>query len=405
MIAPCPTFDPAAVVAALRTLLPATRPLALHEPRFCGREWDYVKDCLDTGWVSSVGAHVDRFERMLAETCGVARAVAVVNGTAGLHVALLLAGVRPGDEVLMPALTFVATANAAAYCGAVPHFADSDPVTLGLDPGALERHLEAIADPGPDGPVNRATGRRIAALVPVHVFGHPVAMDALNAVAERWRVAVIEDATEALGSRYHGRPAGSLARLAVLSFNGNKIITTGGGGALLTDDPALADAARHLTTTAKRPHPWAFEHDRIAYNYRLPNLNAALGCAQLEQLDGFVAAKRRLARHYRHHLSALPGLEVVTEPPGCVSNYWLNALKVPDARARDALLTLSHAEGLLTRPAWQPMHTLPMYAQCPRAPLPETEDLTARLVCLPSGPGLMVSTEHGPVKGEQSPCI
>jgi len=381
------TFDPALVMAALREVLPAARPLPLHEPRFAGREWDYVKDCLDTGWVSSVGSYVDRFERLLAERCGVARAVAVVNGTAGLHVALMLAGVRPGDEVLVPALTFVATANAVVHAGAVPHFVDSERESLGLDPRRLAGHLDAVAAPGPDGPVNRVTGRRLAAVVPVHIFGHPADMDAVTDVAGRWRLPVIEDATEALGSLYRGRPAGSLARLAVLSFNGNKIITTGGGGALLTDDPALADAARHLTTTAKRPHPWAFEHDRVAWNYRLPNLNAALGCAQVEQLDGFLAAKRRLAARYRERLAGLPGVEMVDEPPGCVGNHWLSAILVSDAAARDALLVACHAEGLLARPAWGLLHRQPMYADCPRAGLTVAEELEARLVCLPSGVG------------------
>jgi perosamine synthetase len=382
-----PAFDPAPVLAALTRLLPRVRPLALHEPRFAGREWEYVKECLDSGWVSSVGAYVDRFERELAARCGVARAVAVVNGTAGLQVALRLAGVRPGDEVLVPALTFVATANAVAHCGALPHFVDSDPGTLGLCPRRLEAHLAAIAEPGADGPLNRRTGRVLRAVVPVHIFGHPVAMDPLNELAARWRLTVIEDATEALGSRYHGRPAGALSRLAVLSFNGNKIITTGGGGAILTDDPALAEAARHLTTTAKLPHPWGFEHDQVGWNYRLPNLNAALGCAQLEQLDGFIAAKRRLAGLYREQLAGLPGIEVVDEPPGCSGNFWLNALRVPDAAARDALLYATHREKLLTRPAWQLMHRLPMYASCPRADLPVAEELEARLVCLPSGVG------------------
>jgi len=382
-------FDPAAVVAALQRVLPGERPLALHEPRFAGREEAYLKDCLATGWVSSAGPYVDRFERMLAERCGVARAVAVVNGTAGLHTALMLAGVRPGDEVLVPALTFVATANAVSQCGAIPHFVDSGRRTLGLDPEGLDRHLHRIAAPGPDGPVNRDTGRRIAAVVPVHVFGHPVAMEPLNEVAARWRLVVIEDATEALGSRYRGRPAGALARLAVLSFNGNKIITTGGGGAVLTDDPALADAARHLTTTAKLPHPWRFEHDRVAYNYRMPNLNAALGCAQLEQLEGILEAKRWLAGCYREALSGLPGVEVVMEPPDCESNHWLNALLVPDPAARDALLAAGHAAGLLLRPAWRLMPALPMYQDCPRASLPVAEALEARLVCLPSGPALI----------------
>ncbi len=385
---PASVFDPRVLIEALKRLLPASRPVGLHEPRFAGQEWAYLKDCLDTGWVSSVGAYVDRFERSLAERCGVARAVAVVNGTAGLHIALLLAGVTPGDEVLVPALTFVATANAVSHCGAIPHFVDSHPQTLGLDPESLGPYLRRVAVPGPDGPVNRNTGRRIAAVVPVHVFGHPVAMDPLNVLAASWGLAVIEDATEALGSRYRGRPAGSLARLAVLSFNGNKIITTGGGGAILTKDSALADAARHLTTTAKRPHPWLFEHDQVGYNYRLPNLNAAVGCAQLEQLDGILAAKRRLAQGYQQALSGLPGVEVVAEPPDSDSNYWLNAVLLPNQSARDLVLEAGHAEGMLLRPAWRLMPSLPMYAACPRAPLPIAEALESRLVCLPSGAAL-----------------
>ncbi|MEI8395102.1 MAG: LegC family aminotransferase [Rhodospirillaceae bacterium] len=382
-------FDVAAVMAALRAVLPSARPLALHEPDFSGREQDYLRECLDSGWVSSAGPRIEEFERRLAARCGVARAVAVVNGTAGLHTALMLAGVRAGDEVLVPTLTFIATANAVAHAGAVPHFVDSERATFGIDPHRLGAYLDEIAVLGPDGPVNHLTGRRIAALVPVHVFGHPAAMDALNQVAARWRLAVVEDATEALGSLYRGRPAGSLSRLAVLSFNGNKIITTGGGGAILTDDPALADAARHLTTTAKMAHQWRFEHDRVGWNYRMPNLNAALGCAQLERLDFFLDAKRRLAARYRDRLAGLPGLKVVAEPAGCVSNYWLNAVLVPDAAARDALLAACHAEGLQARPAWGLMHEQVMYAACPRAALPVAEALAARLVCLPSGVGCL----------------
>lgn len=383
-------FDPAPVVTALRTLLPPTRPIPLHEPLFAGQEWTLVKDCLDTGWVSSVGAYVDRFERELAQRCGVSRAVCVINGTAGLHMALVLAGVELDDEVLLPSLTFVATANAVFHAGAVPHFVDCSPATLGLDAAALERYLDSVAERRAQGrmTINRTTGRRIRAVVPVHVFGHPVDMPPLLAVAERWGLMVVEDATEALGSRHHGRPAGSLSRMAVLSFNGNKIITTGGGGAILTDDPALAEAARHLTTTAKCPHPWRFDHDQVGWNYRMPNLNAALGCAQLARLDEFVAAKRSLAARYQAALSDLPGVSVVREPPGCESNYWLNAVLVPDAAARDALLAATHAEGILTRPTWTPLHLLPMSAQCPRADLVVTESLWNRIVCLPSGPGL-----------------
>lgn len=378
------SFDPSAAVAALTRLLPEARPLALHEPRFAGREWDYVKDCIDTGWVSSVGAYVDRFERLLSERLG-AHAVAVVNGTSALHVALHLAGVRRDDEVLVPALTFIATANAVSFCGAVPHFVDAERASLGLDPAALDAWLVQTAVVRDGVCVNQRTGRRIAAVVPMHVFGHPVDMDALASVAERWSIAVVEDAAEALGSQYRGRPCGGLGRIGALSFNGNKIITTGGGGAITTNDPDLARRAKHLTTTAKLPHAWGFEHDQVGFNYRLPNLNAALGVAQLEQLDGFIAAKRRLAEHYRAGLAGLPGIEFITEPDGTRSIYWLNAVLVPDAAARDALLAATHAVGLLTRPAWGLMHRQPMYEACPRAPLPVAEDLADRMVCLPSG--------------------
>jgi perosamine synthetase len=378
------SFNEAHVLVRLRDMLPPQRPIALHEPRFAGREWEYVKSCLDSGWVSSAGPFVQRFEAMLAERLQVRHAVAVVNGTAALHTTLLLVGVRPGDEVLVPSLTFVATANAVSYCGATPHFVDSAMSTLGLDPAALDRYLGAAAVMRGDEPYNRSTGRRLAAVVPMHVFGHPVDMDALAEVARRWRLPVVEDAAEALGSFYRERPAGSLGRVAALSFNGNKIVTTGGGGAIATDDSDMAAAARHLTTTAKLPHAWAFEHDRIGFNYRLPNINAALGCAQLEQLDGFIAAKRGLAARYRESLAGLDGVTFVAEPAHCRSIYWLNAILVPDAAARDRLLAASHGESLLTRPAWTPMHRLPMYRDCPKAPLPVAEAIADRLVSLPS---------------------
>ena len=295
------------VLAALRRVLPDVGGgIALHEPRIAGREWDYVKDCLDSGWVSSVGSYVDRFEDMLAETCGVMHAVATVNGTAALHLALLLAGVGAGDEVLMPSLTFIATANAVSYCGAVPHFVDNDEVSLGIDPDKLEIYLEEIAERRDGSVHNKKTGRRLAALVPMHTFGHPSDMDALNKIAECWNIALIEDAAESLGSTYKEKPAGSLGKLAALSFNGNKIVTTGGGGAVLTNDEELARKAKHLSTAAKVPHKWAFDHDEVGYNYRLPNINAAMGCAQLEQLSGFVSCKRALATRYSQEFSDVP---------------------------------------------------------------------------------------------------
>lgn len=349
-----------------------------------------MKDCLDTGWVSSAGKYVDAFEAALAERCNAAYAVAVVNGTAALHVAMLLGGVRPGDEVLIPTLTFVATANAVVYAGAIPHFCDSAIDTLGIDPARLRAYLSEIADRTQDATVNRKTGRRIAALVPMHTYGHPVDMDALHTVAADFDLPVIEDAAEALGSRYRGKPCGGIGHIGALSFNGNKIVTTGGGGAIMTNDPDLAKAAKHLTTTAKIPHKWAFRHDAVGYNYRLPNLNAALGCAQLEQLDAFLAAKRRLAQRYIAGFAGCAGLDVVREPAFAQSNYWLNAVLLNEDRAamRDTLLEAANAAGLQCRPAWTLMHRLAMFASAPRMELPVAEAIEARLICIPSSASL-----------------
>ena len=384
-------FDLDVTVAALRSVLPETcERVPLHQPVFAGKEWDYVKECLDSTVVSSIGSFVGRFERQMAELAGTRHAVAIVNGTAALHVALLLAGVRPGDEVLAPTLTFVATANAISYCGAVPHFIDSSLVTLGIDPDRLRDYLRDIAERRGDEVINRRTGRVIRALVPMHTFGHPVDMEPVLDVAAEWGLFVIEDATESLGSRYKGKPTGGWSRLAAFSFNGNKIVTTGGGGAITTDDGALAEKAKHLTTTAKLPHPWAFVHDAVGFNYRMPNLNAALGCAQLEQIHGFLASKRKLAERYRRALAGVPGASFVAEPPFARSNYWLNALLLDEqhADAREQLLERCNAAGLCCRPAWTLMHHLPIYRNCPRMELPVAESVARRLINLPSGAGL-----------------
>jgi perosamine synthetase len=379
--------DVRAIVEAVAAVVgDAARPVHLHEPRFAGHEWDYVKRCIDEGWVSSAGAFVGDFERRLASACGTKAAVALVNGTAALHVALRLNGVKPGDEVILPSLTFIATANAVAYCGAVPHFVDIDPDRLGIDPVALDRHLRRIADIKAGVAVNRETGRAIRACVPVHVFGHPADMDAINRICAELGITVIEDATESLGSLYRGRPCGGLSHAGVLSFNGNKIVTTGGGGAIVTNDLDLAARTKHLTTTAKLPHRWAFLHDETGWNYRLPNINAALGVAQLEALDGFVAAKRRLALRYAAAFGAVEGVRFVNEPADTASNYWLNAILLDEdsEAARDEVLEATHAAGLLTRPAWTPMHQLPMFAAAPRADLAVTETIHRRLINLPS---------------------
>lgn len=380
-------FDPERAIAAIESVVgDAARPVALHEPRFAGREWDYVKETIDTGWVSSAGKFVDEFERRLAETCQMPYAVATMNGTAALHVCLMVGGVKENDEVITPALTFIATANAISYCGAIPHFCDSDPRTLGIDPELLDQHLSKTAEIVQGECRNRKTGRRISALVPMHTFGHPTDMDALLEVAERWKLVLIEDVAEAIGSRYKGRHPGYHGKVASLSFNGNKTVTTGGGGAILTADPAIARAAKHLTTTAKQPHKWAFLHDVVGYNYRLPNINAALGCAQLEQLDGFIAAKRRLNARYVEAFRDVPGASIFADADYAQSNFWLVSMVLdsPDEGARDTFLEACHEKGLLCRPVWKGMHHLPMYRDCPRAELIHAEALEAQIVNLPS---------------------
>lgn len=376
---------PEAIVAAIRSTL-GEGGFMLHEPRFKGREKEYLNECIDSTFVSSVGPFVDRFERELASYSGAGHAVAVVNGTAALHVSLLLAGVIAGDEVLIPALTFVATANAVAYCGAIPHFADSDETTLGMCPSALRAHLSSVSERRGELCFNRHTGRVIRAMVPMHTFGHPCDIDGLLSISTDFNIPMVEDAAESLGSLYHGRHTGTFGLLASLSFNGNKTITTGGGGAILTNDRSLAQKAKHLTTTAKLPHRWAFIHDEAGYNYRLPNLNAALGCAQLEQLPDFLSSKRRLHSAYRRAFDGLDGVRLMDEPGGCSSNYWLQTLILDesDESLRDRVLQACNDSGLMTRPSWRLMSRLDMYRDCQGAPLPVAESLESRILNIPS---------------------
>lgn len=365
----------------------APKPVVLHEPEFAGREWELVKDCLDTGWVSSIGKYVDAFEDCLATYTGAHHAVSVVNGTAALHAALLCAGVGRDDEVLLPTLTFIATANAVSYCGAIPHFVDSAADNLGLDPQALAVRLADIAEPQVGGGCrNRQTGRRLAAVVPMHVFGHPVDMAALLEVCGRYGLPVVEDAAESLGSRIGDKHTGTFGLVGTLSFNGNKTITTGGGGAVLTDDAEMGKRLKHLTTTARVKHRWEFLHDEVGFNYRMPNLNAALGCAQMERLPEMLTRKRRLAAAYIAAFDGKPGFRMVREPEGCEGNYWLNAvvLAAPDRAARDACLQAAADAGYQCRPLWRLMHRLPMYKACPRGPLPVAERLEAGLINIPS---------------------
>jgi perosamine synthetase len=370
-------------VSYVRELYGTAEFVPLHEPRFWGNEKRYVDDAIDSTFVSSTGQYVVRFEQMLAEFTGSKYAIAAVNGTSALHVALLLAGVQSKDLVLTQALTFVATCNAIRYCGADPAFIDVDDSTLGLSPAALSEWLDANGVQRDGACYHRETGRRISACVPMHTFGFALDIEAVAALCEARGIAVVEDAAESLGSYRHGRHTGTRAAFGTLSFNGNKIVTTGGGGAVLTQDEALARRAKHITTTGKLPHAWEFHHDEVAFNYRMPNLNAALGCAQLEQLGFFVERKRWLADRYREFFADSP-LSFVSEPDDTRANYWLNVVRCRDRAERDAMLKHCNASGVMTRPAWTLMHELPMYRDCVRGSLSVSEALAATLVNIPS---------------------
>ena len=385
-----PTILADQVITALCDVI-RQKSAVLHEPSFAGNEWLYLKECLDSTFVSSVGKFVDRFEADLVAFTGAKHAVAVVNGTAALHIALKLAGVNSGDEVLIPALTFVATANAVTYCGAVPHFIDSEENTLGVDAVKLRDYIEHHTEQRAGQCVNRTTGKIIRALVPMHTFGHPVDLDGVMAVAHDFNLVLVEDAAESLGSYYHGRHTGTFGMMGTLSFNGNKTITTGGGGAILTDDAELARHAKHLTTTAKLPHAWEYRHDEIGYNYRMPNINAALGCAQLEQLPSMLKAKRELFQRYQTAFATVSGIRLMAEPTQCRSNYWLQTLVLDSNNAdqRDILLQATNNAGCMTRPAWILMHELVPFRECPRMDLAGAKSLVQRLINIPSSSTLL----------------
>jgi len=379
------------IVTALRDVLPAEAgPYSLHEPEITDLERDYVIRCLDSGWVSYLGQFVDEVEERLARITTAKDAVAVVSGTAALHLALVTAGVKVDDEVLMPSLTFVATANAVSYCGAMPHLVDCAPADMAVDGEVLDEYLSRIAVRNGSGLVNRDTGRRISALVVVHIFGIPADMTRIDQVGRKWGLPIIEDAAEALGSRYGNRTIGGGNNIATLSFNGNKIVTSGGGGAVLLPSRELGQRARHLATTAKKPHPSSFVHDAIGFNYRMPNLNAALLCAQLDRLEGFLSNKRALAEQYHSSLAPIDGLQFITEPPGRISNHWLNCLLLDRSESAkiEALINALHQAEIIARRLWMPMHMLQIYEHAPRAPLAVTEDIFDRAVCLPSSPFL-----------------
>jgi perosamine synthetase len=385
-------FDPVADAAFVRTLFRTDDMIGLHTPVFSGNEKRYLMDTIDSTFVSSVGAYVDRFEELMAERTGTSRAVAVVNGTAALEVSLLLAGVQAGDEVLTQALTFVATANAIAYNGAVPVFLDVDQDTMGLSPKAVEEYLDTFGELRESGCYNKRTGVRISACVPMHTFGFPVRLDELLSVCEKWRVPVVEDAAESLGSYYKGKHTGSFGMLGAFSFNGNKIVTCGGGGAIVANDAELAKRGKHLTTTAKQPHPYEYFHDETGFNYRMPNLNAALACAQLEQLDVFLKNKRLLAEEYAAYFSGR-GIHFRTQMPETTANYWLMCLELENRKDRDRYLQATNERKVMTRPIWQLMFRLPMFAGCYRDSQENARYLEERIVNLPSSvrPGVNAS--------------
>jgi aminotransferase in exopolysaccharide biosynthesis len=368
--------------------------VALHEPSFKGNEWLYLKECLDSTYVSSVGKFVDQFEDELSKYTGAKHAILVVNGTAALQIALKLAGVMADDEVLIPALTFVATANAVTYCNATPHFVESEEGTLGIDAAKLRAYLTSNTSQYSGQCINKKTGKVIRALVPMHTFGHPSELETLLAIARDFNIALVEDAAESLGSYYNGQHTGTFGLLGTLSFNGNKTITTGGGGAILTNNPDLARRAKHLTITAKLPHAWEFRHDEVGYNYRMPNINAALGCAQLEELPGKLSAKRNLFKRYESAFAKIQGVSLFTEPKNCRSNYWLQTLLLDEKQSenRDLVLETTNAAGIMTRPAWVLMNNLAPFKSSPSMDLTTAESLSRRIINIPSSPGLVSDT-------------
>jgi len=415
------------VIDFIRSLYPHRDTIPLHEPYFGGNEKKYVLDCIESTFVSSVGKYVDRFEEMIRDFTGTKYAIATVNGTSALHIALKLAGVGQGDLVITQPLTFIATCNAITYCGAEPIFVDIDPETLGMSPDSLELWLSANTIIQDDAcylkevqestnshelsQVHESTNlhklsqieelqesfednlskfvkicglKKIAACVPMHTFGHPCKIDQIIEICNRYHIPVVEDAAESIGSYYKGKHTGTFGKLGILSFNGNKTITTGGGGMILTDDDQLGPLAKHITTTAKKAHPWKFEHDMIGYNYRLPNINAALGCAQMEMLPEILKNKRNTAQIYQSYFKTIADIEFITEPKECISNYWLNAILLKNVEEREAFLEQTNSQKVMCRPAWILMNKLKMFNQCLKAEIPMSELIESKLVNIPS---------------------
>ena len=372
------------IVDFIRDLYGTSDFVPLAVPKFIGNEKKYLNECIDTTFVSSVGKFVDRFEEDMARYTGAKRAVVCVSGTNALHMALMLAGVERDDEVLTQALTFIATCNALSYIGAHPVFLDVDVATMGLSPDAVKEWLAKNAEIRNGQCYNKHTGRRVKACVPMHTFGHPVRLDELVAVCEEYHIEVVEDAAESIGSLYKGKHTGTFGKIGALSFNGNKTITTGGGGMLLFNDEELGAYAKHLTTQAKIPHRWEFRHDHIGYNYRMPNINAALGCAQLEHIEEYVADKRATAAAYRDYFSRMDGIEFFVEPENTRSNYWLNAVLLPNREEQQAFLQYTNDRGVMTRPIWELMNRLPMFENCETDHLTNTRMFADRVVNIPS---------------------
>ncbi len=371
------------IIEFIKSLYPSENPVPLHAPRFTGNEKKYVIDAINSTFVSSVGKYVDRFEEMICEITGAKYAIATVNGTCALHIALKLADVQPGDEVITQPLSFVATANSIAHCGARPVFLDVERATLGLDPTALKSFLQVHACIREKACYNKTTGNRIATCVPMHTFGHPCRIDEIAEICNHYDIAFVEDAAESLGSVYKGKHTGTFGQFGVYSFNGNKTVTCGGGGAIVTNDETLAKKAKHITTTAKVPHPYEYVHDMIGYNYRLPNLNAALACAQLEQLSPFIENKRKLARLYQDFFEPLD-IAFIKEPKDARSNYWMNAIILPDRKIRDEFLEVTNRANVMTRPVWRLLNQLEMYKDCQTDALTNVKWLEDRVVNIPS---------------------
>ena len=372
------------VISFIRNLYCNQQFVPLSVPKFIGNEKKYLDECIDTTFVSSVGKFVDRFENDMAAYTGAKKAVVCVSGTNALHMAMMLVGVERDDEVLTQALTFIATCNAISYIGAHPVFIDVDKTTMGLSPDALKNWLAKNAEIRNGQCYNKHTGHRVKACVPMHTFGHPVRIEEIAAVCAEYHIELVEDAAESIGSKYKGVHTGLFGKVGALSFNGNKTITTGGGGMLLFMDEELGSFAKHLTTQAKVPHRWEFRHDHIGYNYRMPNINAALGCAQLEHLDEFIADKRATAAAYADYFKNVDDIDFFTEPADSFSNYWLNVVILKDRDAQQAFLQETNDNGVMTRPIWELMNRLPMFENCEHDSLENTIWFADRVVNIPS---------------------